>query len=73
MKGWECPKCGRCYAPSVDECRPCGKPVDAVSSVWLQPLCTCGQGTAVRSACPIHGGSTLTVTATDPIFYGWVA
>lgn len=20
MKGWECPKCGRCYAPYVREC-----------------------------------------------------
>ncbi len=25
-KGWECPKCGRCYAPDVKECRHCAKP-----------------------------------------------
>ena len=21
--GWECPRCHRCYAPHVDECRAC--------------------------------------------------
>ena len=24
-KGWECPKCGRCYAPWVPDCEVCGK------------------------------------------------
>lgn len=24
MQGWECPKCGKCYAPHVDECKQCG-------------------------------------------------
>lgn len=24
-KGWECPKCGRCYAVWVGECKHCGK------------------------------------------------
>lgn len=23
MKGWECPKCGRVYAPHVEECGAC--------------------------------------------------
>lgn len=23
MSGWECPKCRRCYAPTVMECAPC--------------------------------------------------
>ena len=23
-KGWECPKCGRCYAPTVGRCMYCG-------------------------------------------------
>ena len=27
MTGWECPGCGRCYAPSVAECRVCGNGV----------------------------------------------
>src|SRR3972149_3745964 len=22
-QGWECPKCGSCYAPHVDECKKC--------------------------------------------------
>jgi len=24
-KGWECPKCGACYAPTVTKCETCGK------------------------------------------------
>lgn len=24
MIGWECPKCGRCYAPFVQACNICG-------------------------------------------------
>ena len=24
-RGWECPKCGRCYAPWVPDCEVCGK------------------------------------------------
>lgn len=24
-KGWECPKCGRCYAPGYPSCDFCGK------------------------------------------------
>lgn len=24
-KGWECPKCGKVYAPHVDECKACNK------------------------------------------------
>jgi hypothetical protein len=24
MTGWECPKCGRCFAPHVDQCVACG-------------------------------------------------
>jgi hypothetical protein len=30
MKGWECPKCGACYAPFVTECARC-KPDTAVA------------------------------------------
>jgi len=25
MKGWECPRCGRCYSPTVTECTHCGQ------------------------------------------------
>lgn len=25
-KGWQCPKCGRIYAPETPECQPCNKP-----------------------------------------------
>jgi hypothetical protein len=23
QSGWQCPQCGRCYGPSVEECKPC--------------------------------------------------
>jgi hypothetical protein len=25
MQGWECPKCGKVYAPHVDECKHCNE------------------------------------------------
>lgn len=25
QKGWECPKCGRCYSPTTNMCPFCGK------------------------------------------------
>ncbi len=28
-KGWECPKCGRVYAPIVQVCQPCNDAVAA--------------------------------------------
>lgn len=24
-QGWECPKCGKCYGPQVQQCWTCGK------------------------------------------------
>lgn len=51
MKGWECPKCGRCYAPFVMECSVCG-PLMLPQQAW-QPVCTCGNGTAA-GMCPVH-------------------
>jgi len=29
MQGWECPKCGCCYAPAVNSCGNFGKKEDA--------------------------------------------
>lgn len=26
-RGWECPKCGHVYAPHVDECSNCNRPI----------------------------------------------
>ena len=42
MKGWECPKCGRVYAPHIPECGSCN-PVATAPAVpnawplWAQP------------------------------------
>ena len=27
MMGWECPKCGRCYAPAISDCWSCNNQV----------------------------------------------
>ena len=24
MNGWECPRCGQCYAPHISQCYTCG-------------------------------------------------
>ena len=46
MTGWECPKCGRCYAPHVSACDWCGNPPVVMSS-----YCSCG----TTATCPLHG------------------
>lgn len=35
--GWQCPKCGACYAPCVPECRHCApkKPIVDIASGTL--------------------------------------
>jgi len=51
MQGWECPKCGRVWAPHVQEC----ESHRFVTAPTTRPVCcTCGSSLAV--ACPIHGG-----------------
>lgn len=37
MTGWECPKCHRCYAPTVTECATCNAGVTTVPVT--QPVC----------------------------------
>jgi hypothetical protein len=61
--GWECPKCGKVYAPFVTECGTCGKNV--VTITWSPPRCTCGQSTGT-GICPIHGGTYCLIDAGDP-------
>ncbi len=49
MMGWECPKCGRCYAPHVSQCVVC--PLQATVSIGTSTVvCTCGQ----TGQCPVH-------------------
>lgn len=75
MKGWECPKCGRCYAPTVEMCSSCvpSKAVDVGTVTFngwqLHRVCTCGQSTWVGDRiCPIHGGTTCRSEGTyDPL------
>ncbi len=35
--GWACPKCGRCYAPHVDECRHCGPVAFSTTEITYVP------------------------------------
>lgn len=28
--GWECPKCGACYAPSIKKCKQCNGIIEAI-------------------------------------------
>ena len=28
--GWECPKCGACYAPNVQQCQTCNGVIEAI-------------------------------------------
>lgn len=37
-KGWECPKCGKVYAPSVDECKHCNGAASAPVLPMLPPM-----------------------------------
>ena len=64
-QGWECPKCGRVYAPFVQECKGCAPQIRALSTVTT--TCTCGTITV----CPIHrGGQVPMGTAGFPTFEG---
>lgn len=58
MTGWECPKCGRCYAPWVNSCDHCN------GEVW-------GGITATISTPPPTGGPgdtvPITITASDKL------
>jgi hypothetical protein len=35
--GWECPGCGRCYAPFVAECWTCNNRMVQSSSTYIAP------------------------------------
>ena len=61
--GWECPKCGGCYAPHVSKCSAC--PVNTYTTGTVPLTCTCGQ----TAACPLHPLSwqDTTTTAHDSI------
>lgn len=39
MLGWECPKCGVCYAPFVRECETCGKQAGTITNHLYSSLC----------------------------------
>lgn len=54
--GWECPKCGNCYSPTVPQCTSCAiNPYVSPSNPWtITPVeyCTC---TGFGGYCAIHG------------------
>lgn len=74
MKGWECPKCGRCYAPAVTECMACAPAAEAsgTGSPWVLRWNTCPTCGALVGANELHicsrgvSGPVLVPT----VFYG---
>ena len=67
MTGWECPKCGACYAPTVAMCFNCTGQVVTVGGVWttttdeLCPRCFQDRRLPSGMGCPAdsHYGYTL--------------
>jgi hypothetical protein len=41
--GWQCPKCGRVYAPFVDECIACNAPPVTTTGTYLDVCPNCQQ------------------------------
>lgn len=53
MKGWECPKCERCYAPFVRECSEHGKETHLPDKQNSSEKClSCGGFHSQGMACP---------------------
>lgn len=50
MKGWECPKCGRCYSPIVRECDFCNQ-ISELNKMSQKPLTDPFIGTGRCLAC----------------------
>jgi hypothetical protein len=38
MSGWECPKCHRCYAPFVPECKACNDATQTTAPSYPCPV-----------------------------------
>lgn len=65
MTGWECPKCRRCYAPSIAMCAYCGEGTTITVSGTGPSVCPgCGQerSAPALTGCPVgsHYGSIYT-------------
>ena len=41
MTGWQCPGCGRCFAPCVSMCGYCGPQVVAGGTTNAETRCVC--------------------------------
>lgn len=56
MTGWECPKCGRCYAPFVQQCSWCqGFSTLKIPESGNVPAHNCVSSTS-NARCDICGG-----------------
>ena len=56
-KGWECPKCGQCYAPWVAKCKRCvAQPEQNTTPRWEK---------ASQGQCVVCGGFHLNMTCPD--------
>jgi DNA-directed RNA polymerase subunit RPC12/RpoP len=53
-KGWECPRCGRCYAPSVAECWSCNPTTGSPRP--MEPAVTANSPVVVPGITAFQGG-----------------
>lgn len=64
MKGWECPRCGRCYSPLVTACDHCVPGVNLklpLTNAWgACPGCGKAPCDGTSSACPLPSVSKIT-------------
>jgi hypothetical protein len=70
--GWECPRCHRCYAPSVKKCKEC-KPIQVARPVWYWPYIPY---TPILSYTPTwigysDGTGSISTTTTTGSTYTW--
>ena len=56
QQGWECPKCGHVYSPSMVMCSYC--PQQATVTTSTGTACTCG----TTAVCPLHNATPSRIT-----------
>jgi len=67
--GWQCPRCGRIYAPFVAECERCNTPATTTTGTYTDVCANCGQPRHLPglTSCPLgsHWGTFTTTRTPD--------
>lgn len=61
MLGWECPKCGACFAPAVEECKHCLPRTTINSPLEGFTFSTCFHDFSAAGVCSKCGQSQITL------------